>query len=92
MVKGVGLNKAMTGGSDNIKRCSKLQLEISPARIHFLKFILEGYDGMALLSTVDGEQGLVEIRYPPEVEDDLKILLRKIKAQIVNKPLQDIMS
>jgi hypothetical protein len=92
MVKGVGLNKAMTGGSDNKKKCSVLQLEISPARIHFLKFILEGYDGMALLSTVDREQGLVAIRYPPEVESDLKKLLHKIEAQIVKKPLQDIMS
>jgi hypothetical protein len=49
-----------------------------------LKFILEGYDGMALLSTVDADQGLVEIRYPPEIENDLKELLHSLEPQIIN--------
>ncbi|MDX1776676.1 MAG: DUF4911 domain-containing protein [Desulfobulbales bacterium] len=60
-----------------------MQLEISPDRIHFLKFILEGYDGLALLSTLNSRQGLIEIKYPPEVEDDLKDLLKKLAPQIV---------
>jgi hypothetical protein len=64
--------------------CSLLRLQIVPERIHFLKFILEGYDGMALLSTVDAVQGLVEIRYPPEVENDLKKLLHSLGPQITN--------
>ena len=62
--------------------CSLLRLEIAPERIHFLKFILEGYDGLALLTTHDAGQGLVEIRYPPEVENDLQELLDKIGPQI----------
>lgn len=66
-----------------MRHCSSLQLEISPDRIHFLKFILEGYDGLALLSTLNSRQGLIEIKYPPEVEDDLKDLLKKLAPQIV---------
>jgi len=64
-------------------RCSSLQLEISQDRIHFLKFILEGYDSLAIMSTVDARQGLVEIRYPPEVKKDLTDLLREIASDIV---------
>jgi hypothetical protein len=64
-------------------RCSSLQLKISPDRIHFLKFILEGYDNLAIMSTVDARQGLVEIRYPPEVKKDLTDLLTEIASDIV---------
>ena len=66
-----------------MKCCSSLQLEISPDRIHFLKFILEGYDGLALMSTLNSRQGLVEIKYPPEVEKDLTNLLHSIAPQIL---------
>jgi len=38
---------------------------------------------LALLSTVDAGQGIVEIRYPPEIENDLKDLLSSIGPQIV---------
>ena len=64
-------------------RCYSLQLEISPDRIHFLKFILEGYDSLAIMSTVNAKQGLVEIRYPPEVKKDLTDLLTEIASDIV---------
>lgn len=46
----------------------ELYLTIAPARFHFLKSILEGYDGLAILSSVDGKKGTVRLRYPPESE------------------------
>ena len=66
----------------NRSRCITLQLKISPDRIHFLKFILEGYEGMAVLSTADARQGLVELRYPPEIEKDLTDLLAEVSPDI----------
>ena len=83
MVNEVGGNKAKMSDTTKKKCCSLLQMKISPERIHFLKFILEGYDGLALLSTVDAAQGIVELRYPPEIERDLKELLHKIEPQII---------
>ncbi len=41
-----------------------LELTISPRRIAFLKFILEGYDGLAILSTLDAGSGRVLLRFP----------------------------
>jgi len=76
------MNEAQAGNPVK-KKCALLRLEMKPERIHFLKFILEGYDGLALLSTADAGRGIVEIRYPPEVEGDLKNLLHSIEPQIV---------
>lgn len=64
-------------------RCSSKQLQISPDRIHYLKFILEGYDGLAILSTVNARLGIVEIRYPPEAEKDITTLLTAINSKII---------
>jgi hypothetical protein len=62
--------------------CSSMQLAIDPERIYFLKFILEGYDGLAIQSTIDAKSGIVEIRYPPEMENDLQLLLAELKPVI----------
>ena len=63
-------------------RCSSLQLTIRPDKIHCLKFILEGYDGMAIQSTVDPKEGIVKIYYPSELHDDLKGVLASLKPSI----------
>jgi len=52
-----------------------LYLHINPARYHYLKFILEAYDGLCLLSTVPGKKGCVCIRYPQEQTETLYALL-----------------
>lgn len=53
----------------------ELFLGIAPARFNFLKSILEGYDGLAVLSSVDGKIGTVRLRYPSESEPLLFELL-----------------
>jgi hypothetical protein len=53
----------------------EIYLGIAPDRFHFLKFILEGYDGLAILSSVDGKMGTVRLRYPAESEPLLFELL-----------------
>jgi len=91
MVNEIGLEKITADRTENIKQCSLLRLKISPERIHFLKFILEGYDGLALLSTENAEQGLVEIRYPPEIECDLIELLQSIELQLIKNTRKDVL-
>jgi len=53
----------------------ELYLAIAPGRFHFLKSILEGYDGLATLSSVDGKIGTVRLHYPAESEPLLFELL-----------------
>jgi hypothetical protein len=59
-----------------------VEVRIAPNRIHFLKFILEGYDGLAVLSTLDPQQGLVRLRYPVEVKHEVFTLLRELDSQL----------
>jgi hypothetical protein len=47
---------------------------------HYLKFILEGYDGMAIMSRID--EDIVVIRYPFELYEDLICLLSSLAKKI----------
>jgi len=61
----------------NTRQFKELYLGIAPHRFHFLKFILEGYDGLVILSSVDGKAGTVRLRYPTESE---RLLLEVLSA------------
>jgi hypothetical protein len=58
-----------------MKKLSEVYLRISPNKFHFLKFILEGYDNLAILSSFQGSDGIVVIRFPKEMTEDLFNLL-----------------
>ena len=62
--------------------CKKLYLRISSSRIAYLRFILEGYDGLAMLSTIDAGHGIVLIRYPHFSEKDIFDLLSDLAPQL----------
>ena len=49
-----------------MRQTARLYLRIGRSRIHFLKFILEAYDGMAVLSVVDVGLKNVMFRFAPE--------------------------
>lgn len=57
-------------------------LRIAPDKFHFLKFILEGYDNMAILSSINSKDGLVIVRYPKELRSDLFDVLGNIAKKI----------
>ncbi len=66
-------------------KLSVLKLQISPRRICFLKFILEGYDGLAIITTLDAKKGFIEIRYPNILNDELFQLIDALYPSIVQK-------
>ena len=59
-----------------------LYLRINPARYHYLKFILEAYDGLCLLSTVPEKPGCVSIHYPKEQTKTLYDLLASLSNSL----------
>ena len=61
-------------------RLKTLHLRISINQYHFLKFILEGYDGLALLSKKESD--IVLLCYPAEMQRDLIQLLSSIGERI----------
>ncbi len=65
-----------------------LTLEIAPSMVYFLRFILEGYDNMFVLTTVDKAKGLVEIQYCQSVRQQLERILDEIGGEIGLKKVQ----
>lgn len=62
---------------------STLPLRIDPRRIGYLKFILEGYDGMAQVTTVDAKEGRITIRYPSLFHDGLMAVIDDLSPRIL---------
>ncbi|PHR26949.1 MAG: hypothetical protein COA36_10865 [Desulfotalea sp.] len=60
-----------------------LYLRISPNRFHYLKFIVEAYDNIAILSSVDGREGIVVLRYSEGHKKELFGLLASIAVDLV---------
>ncbi len=58
----------------------QLFLRIDPVKISFLRFILEGYDGLAIMSTIDQKSGTVVLRFPGDNTRDIFALLTSIAA------------
>ena len=65
--------------------CEQLFLRISENRIWYLKFILEGYDGIAVLSTHDEQKGIVQLRFCAEQRDLLMSLLAHLAPALNTK-------
>jgi len=59
----------------------ELYLRISPGRFHYLKNLLEGYDGLAILSSVDMKYGLVRLKFSLE---NRKAVLAFLESEAVN--------
>lgn len=66
---------------------SLFYLRINPARFHYLKFILEGYDNMALLSSDDPKRGIVTLRCPEGMVGDLFKLLEAESSKLTRVSL-----
>ncbi|MBW2604497.1 MAG: DUF4911 domain-containing protein [Deltaproteobacteria bacterium] len=61
----------------------KKYLRIDRREICFLKYILEAYDGIATLTTIDAHQGVVLLRIAPGCEDEVETILKDLKKDIV---------
>ncbi len=65
-----------------MKNLNELVLRIALDKFHFLKFILEGYDNMAILSSLNSREGLVVVKYPKNLAKDLFTLLANIGSKL----------
>ena len=61
----------------------KKYYRIDRREIAFLKFILEAYDGLAVLTTIDSEKGIVVINIAPGCETDVKMILQDLKKNVM---------
>ena len=49
----------------------------------YMKFILEAYEGLCTMSTIDGKRGIVRVNYPLAFAGDLAALMDALAGEIV---------
>jgi len=60
---------------------ASLKIHISPSDIVYLKFLLEGYDHLALPVVIDGKKAIIELlTYETEVDT----LIRLLQSELLN--------
>ncbi len=64
------------------KRSSLWVYQVDPYEIHYLKFILEAYDGLATLTTLDSQEGLVQLAVPPGCSGSLETLMDALGQEL----------
>ena len=60
----------------------RYRLTVPRDRVHLLRFLLEGYDGLFRLTTLDRERGVVLLEFPAPCEQELKALLDGIRPRV----------
>ena len=63
----------------------KKYFRVDRRKIHLIRFILEGYDGIATLTTIDPHRGIVRLNIPPGCEDDVETVIQDIGKEVVIK-------
>ena len=61
----------------------KKYLRVDCREISFLRFIFEAYDGIAIITTIDSESGIVLLTIAPGCEDDVEMILQDLKKDIM---------
>lgn len=69
----------MTAGLETVKK----YLRVDRREVAFLKFIFEAYDGLAVVSTVDPESGIVMFHIAPGCEAEVEMILQDLKKKIM---------
>lgn len=59
----------------------KKHYQLPRRQIGYLRFILESYDGLAFVRTLDPHQALVEIAYPESRREDAESLLAALGGE-----------
>jgi hypothetical protein len=66
-----------------------LLLQIPPQEIAYLSFIMESYEGVAVVRTLDPHEGLVELMVPPDYQDEIGEILKDLAQEF---PIQEVTS
>ena len=61
----------------------KKYYRVDRRKIGFIKFIFEAYDGLATITTVDPESGIVNIQIPQGCEKDVQMILESLNKDIL---------
>ncbi len=59
-----------------------VHVRIPRREIAYFNFLLESYEGLASVSTLDPKEGVLELQVPPELMGELKAFLSGLREEI----------
>ena len=71
----------------HLTQTTKQLYRVDRREIAFIRFILEAYDGVAIVKTLDPASGLVEFQIAPGFEPDFAMILRDLERDIMMEPV-----
>ena len=70
-------------------QCQKKYLRVDRRHIGFMKFIFEAYEGIANLSTLDPELGIILVNIPNGCTGIVNKLLETLSRDILIEPVEE---
>jgi hypothetical protein len=67
---------------------TKQRYRVDRREIAFIRFILEAYDGLAVVTTLDPAAGLIEFHIAPGCEQDVERILQDLQQDIMMEKAQ----
>ena len=67
----------------NYAETLKLHYRVDRREIAFIRFIIEAYDGLAIVKTLDPQAGLIEFQIAPGCEQDVEMILKDLQCSIM---------
>ncbi|HBD08659.1 MAG TPA: hypothetical protein DCZ69_10400 [Syntrophobacteraceae bacterium] len=68
--------------------CTVWHLIIRPREIHFLRFILEAYEGVATLTTLEPKLGLIRLNIARGCEGEVEMILKGEEGRLQYRFMQ----
>ena len=59
---------------------------VTPHDMAYVKFIVESYEGLAVLSTVDSAKGIMEWMIPHDLVEEIEELIESLREEVVLIP------
>ena len=67
----------------------RVRVQLDRDQVGFLRFLLEGYDGLATAQTVDRQASIVDLHVPAERTAELDALLAAVGEQLGLKRMDE---
>jgi hypothetical protein len=69
--------------NNKLSETIKQRYRVDRREIAFIRFVLEAYDGLAVVTTVDPATGLIEFQIAPGCEQDVAMILQDLQQNIM---------
>jgi hypothetical protein len=82
----LGSGKGYVAVKQNMETVKKY-FRVDHHDIGFIKFIIEAYEGLAVMTTVDRARGVVELNIAPGCEIEIDLILKDLKKDLLIEPV-----